>query len=216
VLGYSADLSADSDFVRLRSNAAYTELTRQLERNRAPVVASEVAFELPERELLIEGIAHDPREDVFYVGSVHQANIFRVTRSGSVTQFATGELSRWAPLGLRVDQRRNDLWVATAALPQTAGYSTPTAAAARSSATTCGPGGSPPAARFTLAPAGDRLVAAELLERAHPQYQEPTLGVLVAGDMYYVANSQWAQFSEDGRVGDPESLEPTVVLRLRL
>jgi hypothetical protein len=34
--------------------------------------------------------------------------------------------------------------------------------------------------------------------------------------MYYVANSQWERFGEDGRVANPESLEPPVVLRLRL
>lgn len=71
-------------------------------------------------------------------------------------------------------------------------------------------------ARFTLSPAGDRLVRAEVLERAHPRHHEPTLGVLVKGELYYVANGQWDRFGEDGRIAAPESLEPTVVLRLRL
>jgi hypothetical protein len=60
------------------------------------------------------------------------------------------------------------------------------------------------------------MVRAEVLERGHPRYDEPTLGVLVGDDMYYVANSQWERFGEDGRVANPESLEPPVVLRLRL
>jgi hypothetical protein len=70
--------------------------------------------------------------------------------------------------------------------------------------------------RFTLSPSGDRLLRAEVLERAHPRYNEPTLGVLVDGELYYIANAQWEQFGEDGRIAKPESLETPVVLRLRL
>ena len=338
LLGYSADLSADSDFVRLRGTEAYAELTRRLERNRVPVVASRVAFELPKRELLTEGIAHDARDDVFFVGSVHQSTIFRVTRTGVVSEFAPELPGRLAPLGLRVDRNRGALWVAAAALPQTAGHSPADSGrsailrydlrsgslTARYDAPTDGAphaigdlivtrGGEVYAtdsrapvlyrvparghtlepfvqsplllsgqglalapderwlyvadyargilrvdrrersvslvetadsvlalgidglyfhqgsligiqngvtphrvARFTLGPAGDRLLRAEVLERAHPRYQEPTLGVLVDGELYYVANAQWERFGEDGRIARPESLDPTVVLRLRL
>ncbi len=123
VLGYSADLAADSDFVRLRGNEAFAELTRRLARNGEPLVASRVAFELPKRDLLTEGIAHDARDDVFFVGSVHQSKILRVTRTGAVSEFAPELPGRWAPLGLRVDRSRGALWVAAAALPQTAGSS---------------------------------------------------------------------------------------------
>jgi sugar lactone lactonase YvrE len=336
-LGYSADLAADSDFVRLRGNEAYAELARRLERNAEPVVASRVAFELPERDLLTEGIAHDARDDVFYVRRVHRSKIFRITR-GTVSDFAPELPGRWAPLGLRVDRRRGALWVAAAALPQTAGYNpsdsgrsailrydlesgrlrarydTPTdgmphaigdlivtrggdvyatdsrapviyrvpargdslerfvesplllsgqglaltpderslyvadysrgilrvdlggrsvsLVEAADSVLALGidglyfhrgnligiQNGVTPhrVARFTLSPAGDRVLRAEVLERAHPRYEEPTLGVLVDGDLYYIANAQWERFGEDGRIAKPEALEPPAVLRLRL
>ena len=71
-------------------------------------------------------------------------------------------------------------------------------------------------ARFTLSPAGDRVLRAEVLERAHPRYDEPTLGVLVDGELYYIANAQWERFGEDGRIAKPEALTPPAVLRLRL
>jgi hypothetical protein len=70
VLGYSADLAADSDFVRLHGNEAYAELARRLKSNGEPVVVSEVAFELPQRALLTEGIAHDARDDVCRSGAI--------------------------------------------------------------------------------------------------------------------------------------------------
>ena len=70
--------------------------------------------------------------------------------------------------------------------------------------------------RFTLDASGGRLLRAEVLERAHPRYHEPTLGVLLGDHLYYVANSQYERFGEDGRIVNPGALEPTVVLRLPL
>jgi hypothetical protein len=70
--------------------------------------------------------------------------------------------------------------------------------------------------RLTLSPAGDSITGSEVLERAHPLYAEPTLGVMVGRDLCYVANSQWERFGEDGRIADSSALLPPTVLRLRL
>jgi len=70
--------------------------------------------------------------------------------------------------------------------------------------------------RLTLDVAGDRVICSEVLERAHPAYDEPTLGVLVGSDFYYIADGQWERFGEDGTVADSSALRSTVVLRLRL
>lgn len=337
-LGYSGDLAADSDFVSLHGSDAYAELTRRLAANAAPLVASRIAFELPDPELLAEGIAHDARTGAFFVGSVRQGRILRVDPDGRVSPFADVEGRRWAPLGLRVDQRRGALWVTAAGRPQVAAHQpadsarsailrydlrsgrlthryepdpdgrphvigdlvvsragdvyatdsrapvvyrvaagndslerfveSPLLLAAQGLALTPDertlyvadysrgilrvdlPGrnvtlleagdsvlalgidglyyhrgrligiqnGVSPhrVTRFTLSPAGDRIVRAEVLERAHPKHQEPTLGVLVAGALFYIANSQWERFGEDGRIPDPERLERPVVLRLPL
>lgn len=70
--------------------------------------------------------------------------------------------------------------------------------------------------RLTLDPSAHRVTRTTVLERAHPAHQEPTLGVVVGDVLYYIANSQWERYGEDGQVRDPAALEPTVVLRLRL
>ena len=337
-LGYAADLAADPDFEALRGTEAYGEITRRLRRNGEPLVASRIALEIPERDLLTEGIAHDPGDDALYLGSVHRAKILRVTAVGAVSEFVPAVAGRWAPLGLRVDPERGALWVASAALPQTAGYEpadsgrsailrydlrsgrltaryeapadgtphligdlivarggdvyasdsrapvlyripargdtlerfvesplllsaqglalTPderalyvadysrgilrvdlrtrriSAVEASDSVLALGidglylhrdfligiQNGVTPhrVTRFTLSPAGDRLVRAEVLERAHPRHDEPTLGVLVDGELLYIANAQWERFGEDGRIAHPDSLRRPVVLRLPL
>jgi len=70
--------------------------------------------------------------------------------------------------------------------------------------------------RLRLDASGNRVERAEVLERARPDYAEPTLGVVVGRDLYYVAASQWERFRDDGTIEAPETLRPPLVLRLRL
>lgn len=70
--------------------------------------------------------------------------------------------------------------------------------------------------RLTLDAAGEKVIRSEVLERAHPAYDEPTLGVVVGDDFLYIADGQWERFGEDGTVADAGALRATVVLRLRL
>ena len=49
-----------------------------------------------------------------------------------------------------------------------------------------------------------------------PAFDEPTLGVVVRGDFYFVANSQWGTVDEQGRLAPPEKLKEPVVLKLKL
>lgn len=69
--------------------------------------------------------------------------------------------------------------------------------------------------RFVLDPAGVRILRQEILGMNHPQWDEPTLGVIVAGALHYVANSHWGKFGPDGTTL-PDGLEPPVILRLPL
>jgi outer membrane protein assembly factor BamB len=70
--------------------------------------------------------------------------------------------------------------------------------------------------RLTLAPDGRSLAASELLERAVPGWDEPTLGIVVDDALVYVANSQWPKFGEDGATPDPATLADLVIRRLPL
>ncbi|HXI03871.1 MAG TPA: hypothetical protein VNI57_11910, partial [Candidatus Saccharimonadales bacterium] len=59
-----------------------------------------------------------------------------------------------------------------------------------------------------------RIVSLEVLEQGHPEYAEPTLGVVVGGDLLYVANSQWERFGGGASGGAGEAPAPPVILRL--
>jgi hypothetical protein len=338
-LGYAADVAADPDFSSLRLNPDFMEVAARARRNREPLVRSRVAFTLDQPDLLTEGLAYDPEQRTFYMGSVRHRKILRVTPAGEASDFVEPQHDGlWAPMGMKVDPAHRALWVAVSARPQMLGYNpadsgrsgifrydlatgnltgryligkdsayhvlgdltvsrrgdvyatdsrapviywirygsdsleqfleSPLLLSAQGLALTpderwlyvaeyvrgilrvdlrsrrvqllpCPDtvaalgidglywsdgkligiqNGMEPArvVRLTLGPKGDRVLKAEVLERAHPRYSDPTLGTMVGRDLYYVANSQWERFGEDGTVAAPDSLKAPTVLRLRL
>jgi hypothetical protein len=68
--------------------------------------------------------------------------------------------------------------------------------------------------RLALAPGGRSVEDVTTLEAAHPLHDDPTLGVVVGDDFYYVANGQWAKFADDADADTPVT-KPTI-LRLEL
>ena len=72
---------------------------------RAASHPSTVAFEIPERDLLPESIAHDPADGSFYVGSMHKRKIVQIAANRSMRDFVTSGADG---LGMKVDPRRRD------------------------------------------------------------------------------------------------------------
>jgi sugar lactone lactonase YvrE len=75
------------------------------------------------RDLLPEGIAYDPADDVFYLSSLRYTKVLRVDRDGRATDFVTtGQDGIRATLGMHVDPVRRLLWVASGVTPEMPGY----------------------------------------------------------------------------------------------
>jgi len=113
----------DDDFAAVRDGAAFAEARRLLADLRRPVGGSVLAFTLPEKDLLTEGIAYDPSRRAFYVSSVHRRKILRRDASGAVSDFVgekRGGLD--GVLALVVDAPRRRLLAGVAALPQMTGF----------------------------------------------------------------------------------------------
>lgn len=70
--------------------------------------------------------------------------------------------------------------------------------------------------RLVLDPAGGRIIAVRVLDRQPTLAPEPTIGTVWAGTFYYVANSQWEEYDEAGRLKAGVRLEPPRILELRL
>jgi hypothetical protein len=79
-------------------------------------------------------------------------------------------------------------------------------------------GVSPPRIQsLELSPDGLSLVAAKTLDWNLPEWDEPTLGVVVDGALVYVATSHWPSFPGDPSAPtDTALLQPTAIRRLPL
>jgi sugar lactone lactonase YvrE len=119
--GVLRDLHADPMLARLQGNPRFVRALEQMAANAAPLIRSDTAFQLADMDFLPEGIAYDPVDDVFFVGSLHRGTILRIDRTGEVSELANVATDRRAlVIGLRVDASRRRLWAATLVIDSTA------------------------------------------------------------------------------------------------
>ena len=120
-----SDLDADGDFASVRGSAAYRAAAAKMKSVRGDRVSSgaEVAFTLPEKGLVPEGVAYDPKTKSFFVSSIRKREVFRVDPSGKASIFVaprSGGLRSAA--GIAVDPKTRSLWVASEAMPHMEGH----------------------------------------------------------------------------------------------
>jgi hypothetical protein len=60
------------------------------------------------------------------------------------------------------------------------------------------------------------LMKAEIIDRAHPAFNEPTNGCITNGTLYYLANSQWGGYTEQNQPKPNEQLQDIVILKADL
>ncbi|HEY6802087.1 MAG TPA: hypothetical protein VI306_00785 [Pyrinomonadaceae bacterium] len=70
--------------------------------------------------------------------------------------------------------------------------------------------------KMTLSKDLGRFNRFEIIEVNNPVFDEPTLGVLVKDEFYFVANSQWGMVDETGKLAPEEKLKDPVVLKVKL
>ena len=115
------DPAADSDFASLTQRKDYKALRRAFARNLEPRGDAARAFRLKSPTYIPEGLAFDEERRHFYVGSVHERRIVRVLRDDTEVDFVKPDAGLWSVLGMSADRKRDLLWVATTAFPETAG-----------------------------------------------------------------------------------------------
>ncbi len=62
----------------------------------------------------------------------------------------------------------------------------------------------------------DLITSYKILESANPNFNEPTLGVIVKNNLYYIANSQWESYNKNGSIFPMNKLEKIIILRTEL
>lgn len=97
-------------FENLKDHAPFQQLKAGMSRSLPMATAATVAFRIPDKTFIPEGIAHDKSGDSFYVGSVAQRKIVRIGRDGKVVAFSKPADGLHEVLGMAIDQRKRLLY----------------------------------------------------------------------------------------------------------
>lgn len=100
----------EAGFATLWDEPRFKAAREKLEARLPRLDFAPTAFELEDRTLIPEGIAHDPKSGAFFVGGI-QGKVMRVAPDQSVSEFAGREANLDAVLGLAVDGPRRILYV---------------------------------------------------------------------------------------------------------
>ena len=117
-MGLVYPVAGDEDFDSIKDTDEFKAIVRRFEINAKPVGQSRTAFTVHEKGLVPEGIAYDPLEQAFYLGSVYQRKIVRINSVGKTRDFSSEADGLWSVMGMRVDPARRVLWVCSASHPQ--------------------------------------------------------------------------------------------------
>ncbi|CAN5404393.1 hypothetical protein BH10BAC4_BH10BAC4_02940 [soil metagenome] len=114
---------ANPDLASLKERPDFKELVLLQAEINSPIIHSDTALVIRDRQLHAEGIAYNPDSKIFYLGSIHQRKIVQVDTKGYSTDFIKTSLPEMASIfGLKLDRKRKFLWACSSALPETKNY----------------------------------------------------------------------------------------------
>jgi sugar lactone lactonase YvrE len=120
-MGVDLGVAGDEHFAALRDRGDFQAVVAEIAAAHTAMGEPEVAMRLDLDDFMPEGIAYDPGDDVFYLGSVRHGRIIRVSTTGQWEKFADpGDMP--GVLGLRVDAQRRTLWALSAVMPGVVGF----------------------------------------------------------------------------------------------
>ena len=100
-----------ADFEKVWGDTRFQSVRSRLEERLPRLDFAPTAFEIPDPTLVPEGIAWDAPSRSFFVGSIAQRKVLRVSETGGVSEFAGVGAKLDAVLGLAVDAPRRLLYV---------------------------------------------------------------------------------------------------------
>jgi len=113
-MGYNITGELDSTLKSLEQLTGFDEVKKLIKHWQRPVSNSHVAYTIPEKNLIPEGIAYDPVDDCFYIGSIWKCKIIKINKDGSVSNFTSEKQDGLREvLGMEVDTKRRILWIAS-------------------------------------------------------------------------------------------------------
>jgi sugar lactone lactonase YvrE len=105
------DPEGDFAFTSLASHAEFRSLLDRVHRRYPVVQRAHVAFTLPEKDLVPEGLAASTTGGTLYMGSLNRRKIVKITQKGDIFDFVkSGQYDIRPVCGLKVDGSDESLW----------------------------------------------------------------------------------------------------------
>jgi sugar lactone lactonase YvrE len=109
--GIAVESDRLASFLKIQESPEYRKALELFEKNKHVFGKSEIAFKIPQKDLIAEGIAYDPVSRSFFVSSIYCRKIVEVAASGKSHDFiAEKEDGIWGVLGMEVDPKQRTLW----------------------------------------------------------------------------------------------------------
>jgi len=93
----------------------YNDLLSKSELKTKPVNTSEIAFVIPEKDIIPEGVAYDKQSKRLFISSIYKRKILEIDSLGNISDFIkSGESGISSVIGMEVDPKRRELWACSA------------------------------------------------------------------------------------------------------
>jgi hypothetical protein len=95
----------------LRGSKEFDDLVAGVHKDFPAIGQARLAFVTEEKDLVPEGLAYDPKQDVYYLSSLNRKKIVKITEEGRVSDFVPAGRDNLLPvLGIRLDARDGTVW----------------------------------------------------------------------------------------------------------
>jgi sugar lactone lactonase YvrE len=115
---------ASHEFVNSKHDVEFRKAALSLHAREPKKNQAKTAFRITGRKDLVpEGIAYDPLDDVFYLTGIYRRNVIRVKRDGTATDFVKeAQDGMLGGLGVKIDPKKRVLWVISSTTPEMRGW----------------------------------------------------------------------------------------------
>jgi hypothetical protein len=105
------DPSGEPAFLALKGSKEFDELVERVHRDFPVVAQAHQAFLAEEKDLIPEGLAYDPAQNLFYLGSLNRRKIVKVDPDSRVSDFVSSDRYNLLPVvGIRLDPSDGTVW----------------------------------------------------------------------------------------------------------
>jgi sugar lactone lactonase YvrE len=114
-----------ADLNSLQNQPEFEKLKKLQIELQQPMLHSDTAFVVHQKNLHIESIAQGEKKGVFYLGSIHKRKIVRTDEKGNTSDFtSSAQDGLTSVFGVKVDIKKNILWACASPMPEMENFDT--------------------------------------------------------------------------------------------